>query len=189
MNKVTFTILCFFMVFFVNVHSNILNDTIRSNISVMYNRVSKTDLQACRAELKVSFLPKTKMVLLYFEVPNYSFRYRNTFEDYLVIKTKDNEIKLDNLVESDPNYAENHKVVFAMAKNIFLELLPEYFSKLKFNFALDEVFNMNKLKNRKDINDGDKNWVLKIAKETSEIKVSKPDKKALTEVKLWLEKL
>lgn len=165
------------------------SDTLRNNISVMFNKVKNSYNWSTKAELKVKYVPSNNNVLLFFELLNNDFRFKTTLNDYAILKFDENELRLQNKVEAINNERGHHIFVFELSKEKWNLFIKKHLKSVIFYFAPNEEFIVKTMSTRKGFDSELRRYYGELAKKTVTTTISKPDKKALNEMKLWLQKL
>lgn len=170
--------------------STIKQDKVTSDILVMFNRVRYSDNWSSKAELTAKYLQNNGSVLLSFEVPNYDFRFQTTLNDYATVKFDDNDIKLQNMVESNQNERGHHIFVFELPREKWTLFLKHQLKSITFYFAPNEEFIAKKIATYKGFGTDDKSrkQYIELAKKTVKTTISKPEKKQYNTFIAWLEK-
>ena len=168
--------------------SKLVQDTIESNISVMFNKLKYSNNTACRCELQVRYLPLSRSVLLYFEVPNYDLRFKTTLNDYAILKFDNIQFKFANKVESLYNERFNHIFVLELSNEKWKVFLTHHLKSITFFFEPNEEFILKSLATYKGFGSDKtlKNTYVKLANKTVTSTCSKPDKKQYNDLIQWL---
>lgn len=169
-------------------HSQV-NDTVSLNSFVInFNKVKKSFKEGNKAEMKVEYIPNTKMATLKFKVPSFIFRLKTTKSDYCIIETNTNQILLQN--ESEKEVIGNDLVgfydfSFNISKDSLANIITDDVKRITFYFMPNPEIEMYLLQNT-HINKSYDKLSIRNSKKTVKYIVSKPDKNQYETFKQWL---
>ena len=187
--KITFILICTVLICTsTSATAQVLKDNDLNNFTVQFNKISYDEGWACTAFLNVNYEATISTVILTFEVPNYDVRYKTTKADYAVIKLNNIDLRLQNQVEHDADDLIQ-KFSLSISKNTAKELFSSGLKSVIFYFEPNQDFIKQKLNLEIGLNPGLKETLLENSNKTVTTTISKPNIKALNEVKLWIEKL
>lgn len=198
MSKFLLLAYCMFKLNLCYSYSNSTNDTIRSNIKVIFNKVQYSGDAFNTSDLKIDFVPANNQVLLYFRLPNFTPRYKTTLNDYLALQTENDKKIFYNLKENPASegsislnavLSRNYYFVFSVDKNFLITFLKNTKRNFTFCFSANADYITSQLATDKFMCKKLKNLFRKTAKMDEMYIVSKPDETQIRGLVVWLENL
>lgn len=166
------------------------NDTLNSNLAVKFNKVRQSFKEANTSTMYISYLTKSKEVLLTFDVPSFNFRLNTSLYDYCIIESKAEKVTLQNRIEG---YAKGKDLniygfTFVISKDSLIKILSPNLKRITFYFTPNE----NKIKDYLGKNiymrDELKKYLIKLSRKIIKYTISKPDEVQYSELISWLKK-
>ena len=187
MKNLILILLCFFTSS-ISLSQDLINDTVRSNIVVEFNKV-KNGSDKSFAKMFTSFKRNSDSVILKFEVPSILYRSNSSLNDFCVIKLPNKVIKLQNKAEYEASGILNdiYTFDFHISKTDLINILSKGFKMVMFYFTPNENVEKKYLIRGDKLNPVEKLF-LKLPKITLKSKVKKPNKKKIEELLFWLKR-
>ena len=190
MKKYIFLLLLCFSNSFLFSQNSVLNDTIKSNIIVNFNKVKLSVKDANSAKMEVSHIQNSRNAIVKFNVPSFWYRSNTSLDDYCIINIGDNKVKLNNQVsEKATGVSKNiYSFTFVITKDSLNSILSKKIKNITFYFTPNDNIEKDLLATGNKLNKFDKH-LIKLSKKTLNFKVSKPDIIELSKLNNWLKSL
>jgi hypothetical protein len=133
-------------------------------------------------------LTNSDSVLLLYKVPSYWYRYKTTLNDYLIIKSRTNEYKIFNEVET-VNQGYYYLFTSRIQKKAFRNIVNEEIKFLRFYFTPNEEIEkrIREVNKDKKISELDRDQI-RLAKKCFKVKVKDFTITKQNEILEWLDK-
>lgn len=198
MSKILYLIYLIFLSNFLVGQSLPLNDTLANNLCLRFDKIKPNVEEFNMAEMSISYEKSNSTIKLYFVVPNYYLRYKTTPNDYILIETSNEIVKLQNEAEIavaegsisfNLIHAQNYFFVCSVSKALFIRIFKDNIKKLTFCFAPNENFIKERLSKEKFFDKVVLRFIGLRAGDTIKYSVSQPNGIQYQKISEWLTNL
>lgn len=198
MRRIALYLLINFTPYFFCAQISAVNDANNNEFTVRFDKIKSNAEDFNSVEMKVSHLEGSNNVQLHFTVPNYFLRYKTTLSDKVIIKTNNETVALENLVESDVEegsicrtyvLAQNYIFTCSISKDLFNKIIKDNSITLTFYFAPNENFIIKRLEQEKFMHRDIFHFIKVQANNAVRYVASQPDLIQYNKLSEWLAQL
>ena len=162
------------------------SDTSIKQKNLLFLKVRPTFQPIDTVFLSISTSTKEDSLALRFKVPSYWFRFKTTLNDYFILKSKTNQYKFFNEVETYPQ-GDYYMFTSHIQKNALRNLLKEKISYLRFYFTPNNeiAIKITEINQGKKLSELDRHQI-KVSKLSFKVKVTDFDLDKNFDILNWL---
>ena len=167
------------------------NDTINSNIVVVFDKVKPSSKESRISTMYLIYLKTSKQIMVRFDVPSYIFRLNTSLNDYGVFKTANGTFTLLNKIEGyfKGQNQNIYSFVFITSRDSLMKILSPKLDKVTFYFTPNENKLKEFLEKKYFLNDRLNKYFIKLSTKTIKYTISKPEKIQYEKLFSWLTQL